>query len=216
MGADKMDIAGILAKRKPQLAVKRGFDIIISAAALAILWPLFLIIAAAIRIDSPGKVFYRQERIGKNGKPFYIFKFRSMVENADKKGPEITIGRDARITRVGAFIRKTKLDELAQLLNVLKGDMSFVGPRPEVGRYVRLYTAHQRQVLLVKPGITDYASIAYRNENDLLAKAEDPERCYIEKIMPDKIELNMKYLRDISLITDLKLILLTLVAVFRG
>ena len=216
LNAENMDIAGILAKRKPQLAMKRGLDFIISAVALMALWPLFLILAAAIRVDSPGKVFYRQARIGKDGKPFYIFKFRSMVENADQRGPEITISKDARITRVGAIIRKTKLDELAQLLNVLRGEMSFVGPRPEVERYVRLYTAYQRQVLLVRPGITDYASIAYRNENDLLAKAEDPERCYVEQIMPDKIELNMRYLREISPITDLKLIFLTLVAVFRG
>ena len=136
-----------------------------------------------------------------------------MVVDADKKGLSITVGRDSRITRVGAFLRKTKLDELAQLLNVLCGQMSFVGPRPEVPRYVELYTPYQRQVLLVRPGITDYASIAYRNENDLLADAGDPEKMYIETIMPDKIELNMKYLREISPLADLRLILKTVIAV---
>ena len=138
------------------------------------------------------------------------------MTDADKKGPAITVGRDRRITRIGAILRKTKLDELAQLLNVLAGQMSFVGPRPEVERYVRLYTPYQRQVLLVRPGITDYASIAYRNENDLLAGAEDPEKMYIEQIMPDKIELNMKYLREISPLADIKLILKTVAAVVKG
>lgn len=133
-----------------------------------------------------------------------------------RRGWRSPSGRDSRITRVGAVLRKTKLDELAQLLNVLAGQMSFVGPRPEVERYVRLYTPYQRQVLLVRPGITDYASIAYRNENDLLAGAEDPEKMYIEQIMPDKIELNMKYLREISPLADIKLILKTVAAVVKG
>ena len=188
-------------------------DIAISAAALCVLWPVLLLIALAIVVDDPGPVFYRQVRVGRGGRPFRIFKFRTMVVDADKKGLSITVGRDSRITRVGAFLRKTKLDELAQLLNVLCGQMSFVGPRPEVPRYVELYTPYQRQVLLVRPGITDYASIAYRNENDLLAGADDPERMYIETIMPDKIELNMKYLREISPLTDVRLILRTVLAV---
>ena len=190
-----MEIAAVLARRRPQLAAKRAMDIVLSAAALCVLWPVLLLIALAIVVDDPGPVFYRQVRVGRGGKPFRIFKFRTMVVDADKKGLSITVGRDSRITRVGALLRKTKLDELAQLLNVLCGQMSFVGPRPEVPRYVELYTPYQRQVLLVRPGITDYASIAYRNENDLLAGADDPERMYIETIMPDKIELNMKYLR---------------------
>ncbi len=190
-----MDIADVLARRKPQLIAKRAMDIVLSACALAVLWPLLLLIALAIWIDDPGPVFYRQVRVGRNGKTFRIFKFRSMVMDADKKGLAITVGRDSRITRVGAVLRKTKLDELAQLLNVLFGQMSFVGPRPEVPKYVELYTPYQRQVLLVRPGITDYASIAYRNENDLLAGAPNPEAMYIKQIMPDKIELNMKYLR---------------------
>lgn len=208
-----LEIAALLARRRPQLIAKRAMDIAISAAALCVLWPVFLLIALAIVIDDPGPVFYRQVRVGRGGRPFRIFKFRTMVVDADKKGLSITVGRDSRITRVGAFLRKTKLDELAQLLNVLCGQMSFVGPRPEVPRYVELYTPYQRQVLLVRPGITDYASIAYRNENDLLAGADDPERMYIETIMPDKIELNMKYLREISPLADLRLILKTVIAV---
>lgn len=211
-----MDIADVLARRKPQLIAKRAMDIVLSACALAVLWPLLLLIALAILIDDPGPVFYRQVRVGRNGKTFRIFKFRSMVMDADKKGLAITVGRDSRITRVGAVLRKTKLDELAQLLNVFLGQMSFVGPRPEVPKYVELYTPYQRQVLLVRPGITDYASIAYRNENDLLAGAPDPEAMYIERIMPDKIELNMKYLREISPLADIRLILKTIVAVIKG
>lgn len=211
-----MDIADVLARRKPQLIAKRTMDIVLSACALAVLWPLLLLIALVIWIDDPGPVFYRQVRVGRNGKTFRIFKFRSMVMDADKKGLAITVGRDSRITRVGAVLRKTKLDELAQLLNVFLGQMSFVGPRPEVPKYVELYTPYQRQVLLVRPGITDYASIAYRNENDLLAGAPNPEAMYIEQIMPDKIELNMKYLREISPLADIRLILKTIVAVIKG
>jgi len=211
----KMDIAQVLEKRKPQLMLKRLMDIAISGGALLVIWPVLLLIAVAIKIDDPGPVFYRQVRVGRNGKEFRIYKFRTMVVDADKKGLQITVGRDNRITRMGAFLRKTKLDELAQLINVFTGEMSFVGPRPEVPRYVNLYTPYQRQVLLVRPGITDYASIAYRNENDLLEGAEDPEKMYIETIMPDKIELNMKYLREISPIADIRLILSTIIAVIR-
>ena len=163
-----MDIAAVLEKRKLQLTLKRAMDIVISGCALAVLWPVLLLIALAIRIDDPGPVFYRQVRVGKDGKEFRIFKFRTMVVDADKKGLAITVGRDNRITRMGRLLRKTKLDELAQLINVFIGEMSFVGPRPEVPKYVNMYTPYQRQVLLVRPGITDYASIAYRNENDML------------------------------------------------
>ena len=212
----KMDVAETLSRRKPQLAFKRVMDVLISGSALCLLWPLLLLIALAIVIDDPGPVFYRQVRVGRGGKEFRIFKVRSMIADADRKGLQITVGRDSRITRVGAVLRKTKLDELAQLINVFLGQMSFVGPRPEVPRYVALYTPYQRQVLLVRPGITDYASIAYRNENDLLAGAEDPERKYIEEIMPAKIELNMRYLHEISPLCDLKLILRTVAAVVAG
>ena len=216
MQKQSMDIEEILSKRRGRLMLKRAMDIAISALALCALWPVFLIIALAIKLDDPGPVFYRQERVGKDGKIFRIFKFRSMVVDADKKGLAITVGRDRRVTRVGAFLRKTKLDELAQLINVLLGQMSFVGPRPEVEQYVKLYTPYQRQVLLVRPGITDYASIAYRNENDLLAGADDPQRMYIEEIMPAKLELNMKYLREISPLADIRLMLATVAAVMRG
>ncbi len=210
-----MDIAAVLEKRKPQLVLKRAMDIAISGCALAVIWPVLLLIALAIKIDDPGPVFYRQVRVGKDGKEFRIFKFRTMVVDADKKGLAITVGRDNRITRMGRILRKTKLDELAQLINVFIGEMSFVGPRPEVPKYVNMYTPYQRQVLLVRPGITDYASIAYRNENDMLEGAQDPERMYIDVIMPDKIELNMKYLREISPAADIRLILSTIIAVIR-
>ena len=212
----RMDIADVLKRRRGRLALKRVMDIAISGAALCVLWPVLLLIALAIVIDDPGPVFYRQVRVGRGGKEFRIFKFRTMVVDADKKGLQITVGRDSRITRMGALLRKTKLDELAQLLNVFLGQMSFVGPRPEVPRYVAMYTPYQRQVLLVRPGITDYASIAYRNENDLLAGAEDPERMYVEEIMPAKLELNMKYLRRVSPLEDIRLILATIAAVIRG
>lgn len=212
----RMDIADVLKRRRGRLALKRAMDIAISGAALCVLWPVLLLIALAIVIDDPGPVFYRQVRVGRGGKEFRIFKFRTMVVDADKKGLQITVGRDSRITRMGALLRKTKLDELAQLLNVFLGQMSFVGPRPEVPRYVAMYTPYQRQVLLVRPGITDYASIAYRNENDLLAGAEDPERMYVEEIMPAKLELNMKYLRRVSPLEDIRLILATIAAVIRG
>ncbi len=211
-----LEIAGILASRRGRLAVKRVMDVLLSLGALLLLSPVFALVAVLIVLDDPGPVFYRQERVGKDGKMFRIFKFRSMVVGADRTGPPLTIGHDRRVTRVGAILRRTKVDELPQILNVLLGQMSFVGPRPEVEEFVRLYTPYQRQVLLVRPGITDYASIAYRNENDMLSGAQDPRRMYVEQIMPDKIELNMKYLREISPVTDLRLIAATIAAVLRG
>ena len=212
---NQMDIEKVLKQRKLQLMLKRLMDVTVSGCALLMLWPVLLLIAAAIKIDDPGPVFYRQVRVGRGGKHFRIFKFRTMIVDADKKGLAITVGRDNRITRVGAFLRKSKLDELAQLINVFTGEMSFVGPRPEVPKYVDMYTPYQKQVLLVRPGITDYASTAYRNENDLPEGAEDPEKMYIEQIMPDKIELNMKYLREISPVADIRLIFKTIEAVIR-
>ena len=212
----QLDIADSLKKRRGRLALKRAFDVAVSGAALVALSPLFLVLALAVKLDSPGPVFYRQTRVGRGGKPFRIFKFRSMVDGADRRGPAITASGDPRITRTGAFLRRTKLDELAQLINVFLGQMSFVGPRPEVEQYVKLYTPYQRQVLLVRPGITDYASIAYRNESELLARADDPQRYYVETLMPAKIELNMKYLREISLAADLKLIFRTVAALAGG
>ena len=210
------EIEASLKKKRASLALKRAMDIVLSAGGIAVLSPVLLLIALAIVIDSRGGVFYRQVRVGRNGREFRIFKFRTMVSDADKRGLLITVGADSRITRVGKILRKTKLDELAQLFNVLKGDMSFVGPRPEVPRYVAMYTPAQRNVLLVRPGITDYASVAYRDENDLLAGADDPERVYIEEIMPAKLELNRQYLSQIGVLTDLKLIFSTVIAVARG
>lgn len=210
------EIEASLKKKRASLALKRAMDIVLSAGGIAVLSPVLLLIALAIVLDSRGGVFYRQVRVGRNGREFRIFKFRTMVSDADKRGLLITVGADSRITRVGKILRKTKLDELAQLFNVLKGDMSFVGPRPEVPRYVAMYTPAQRNVLLVRPGITDYASVAYRDENDLLAGADDPERVYIEEIMPAKLELNRQYLSQIGVLTDIKLIFSTVLAVVRG
>ena len=187
----------------------RLFDIIFSAFGLVVLAPVFAAICLKIKLGSTGSCFYIQERIGKDGKPFGLYKFRTMRIGADSEGL-LTVGEhDQRITRVGYFLRKTKLDELPQLLNVLKGEMSLVGPRPEVRKYVELYTEEQRKVLSVRPGITDYASIEYVKENELLSQAEDPERTYIEQVMPDKIKLNMRYLEHYNLIEYFKIILLT-------
>lgn len=187
----------------------RFFDILGSVLPFIILSPLFLVVYVLIRLESKGGAFYAQERIGKNGKPFKLYKFRSMRTDADK-GSQITIGgHDPRITRVGYFIRKYKIDELPQLWNVFIGDMSLVGPRPEVKRYVDLYTPEQRKVLTVRPGITDWASIEYVDENTILGQAEDPEKAYIEQIMPDKIRYNMKWIENQSVIEYFRLILLT-------
>lgn len=195
--------------------MKRIIDIMASGCGLLVLSPIFLILAIWIKLDSKGPVFYRQVRVGKNGKDFRIFKFRSMVVNADK-GSLITVGgRDPRITRSGYYIRKYKLDELAQLINVFIGDMSLVGPRPEVRKYVDLYTEEQKKVLTVRPGITDYASIEYMDENVLLEKSSDPDKTYIEEIMPAKIELNMRYINNPKLYEYFKLIFLTIFKIAR-
>lgn len=168
-----------------------------------------IIIAILIKLDSKGPIFFRQVRVTKNGREFKILKYRTMRVGSDKYS-QITVGKDSRITKVGDFLRKYKLDEIPQLINVLIGDMSLVGPRPEVPKYVALYTEEQREILKVRAGITDYASIEFSNENDILANETDPEKAYIEKIMPRKIELNKKYLSEISVMTDIKIILLTI------
>ncbi len=195
------------------MACKRLFDIICAALGLIVLSPLLLVVSLLVGITSPGGVFFRQERIGKDGKPFRIFKFRSMRK--DNAGLKITTGNDSRITPVGRFLRKSKIDELPQLINVLVGDMSFVGPRPEVADYVDLYTPYQRQVLQVRPGITGIASIRFRNENDLLTASDDPNRTYIEEIMPRKIRLDLEYIPHASVPYDIKLIFQTLGAVIK-
>ena len=189
--------------------MKRLFDIVASGLGLLCLSPLLLIVAIWIKLDSPGPVFFRQVRVGRHNKDFRIFKFRSMRVGSDK-GSQITVGgHDSRITRSGYFIRKTKIDELPQLINVFIGDMSLVGPRPEVRYYVDMWTPEQLHVLDVRPGITDPASIRYRNENELLEKAEDPEKYYVEVIMQDKIKLYLEYVEKHSFLYDLKLIFQT-------
>lgn len=193
--------------------MKRCFDILFSAIGLILLSPLFLVLAICIIADSEGGIFYRQTRVGKGNKDFRLYKFRSMYTASDKKGLLTVSNHDSRITRVGYFIRKYKLDELPQLINVLTGDMSFVGPRPEVRKYVDLYTEEQMHVLDIRPGITDAASIKYRNENEILATQENPEQYYIEHIMPDKLTINLEYVRHHSVSKDIRLIWETFVAV---
>lgn len=193
----------------------RFCDIVFSFFGLLLLSPLFLIVALWIVIDDPGPVFYRQQRVGRDNKDFGLLKFRSMRVGADKMSL-ITIGdRDPRVTRAGYYIRKYKLDELPQLWNVLVGNMSLVGPRPEVRRYVDLYTEEQKRVLSVRPGITDYASIEYIDENTLLAKSDDPDKTYIDEIMPAKIALNMRYINHQTLGEYFKIIFLTFAKIKR-
>ncbi len=190
--------------------MKRFFDIIASGCGLLVLSPVFLVMAIWIKLDSKGPVFYRQVRVGRNNRDFYIFKFRSMRVGADK-GSLVTIGgRDPRITRSGYFIRKYKLDEFPQLINVFLGQMSLVGPRPEVRHYVNYWTPEQMHVLDVRPGITDPASIKFRNENELMEKADDPEEYYINVIMQEKIRLYLEYVRNASFLYDIKLIFQTI------
>ena len=194
--------------------LKRIFDLLCGTLGLLVLSPLWLWVALLIWLDDRGGVLFAQERVGYKGRPFRMLKFRSMVFDAEKLGKQLTVGRDPRITKVGHFLRKSKLDELPQLINVLRGEMSLVGPRPEVPHYVALYTPAQRHVLEVLPGITDPASIRYRDENDLLAKAENPEKMYIEEIMPDKIQLNLDYAARANVLTDIGVIIKTLQRVF--
>ncbi len=193
---------------------KRGLDLLVSALALLALWPLLLLIGVAVRLDSPGPALFRQERIGRFGRPFRILKFRTMQFRVHPDGPLITTADDPRTTAVGRRLRASKLDELPQLVNVLKGDMSLVGPRPEVSKYVALYPAIDREVVLsVRPGITDQAAVQFRNEGELLAAADDPERCYVEEILPRKLRLYGDYVRGRSFRGDLRLLWRTVLAV---
>lgn len=191
--------------------VKRLFDFLASLFGIIIISPILIIVAIAIKVDSKGPVMFLQKRVGRYGNPFYIYKFRTMVTDAEKLGTQITIGKDNRITKVGSFLRKYKIDELPQLFNVLKGDMSLVGPRPEVPRYVELYSEEERRVLEVRPGITDLASLRYKDENDILGKVENPEDYYINVIMKDKLKLNLEYIEKSNLIFDISLILKTII-----
>ena len=195
--------------------LKRIFDIVCSFLGIILLSPLLFVLYLAVALSSKGGGLYKQLRIGKDGKEFYLFKFRTMFLNSDSKGLLTVGGRDPRITSVGYFLRKYKMDELPQLFNVFFGDMSLVGPRPEVKKYVDLYTPHQREVLKVRPGITDYASLEYFEENDVLAAASDPEATYINEVMPKKLQLNEKYIKEAGLITDLKIILRTIISIVR-
>ncbi len=194
--------------------MKRAFDIFISAVTLVVLSPIFLIIALAILITMGWPIFFRQTRIGKDSKAFKIIKFRTMIKRADKQGLPITTGQDPRVTPSGRILRKTKLDELPQFLNVFWGQMSLVGPRPEVPRYVRMYSRKQMRVLSVKPGLTDPAAIAYRDEETILAGYDDPEKAYIEHIMPDKLKLNLSYIEKASFTGDLALLFRTFTKLF--
>ena len=185
--------------------MKRLLDMLAASAALLVLAPLFGAVALAIKLDSPGSVFFTQQRIGKSFRPFWIFKFRTMTQ-ADPTALPLTVGADPRITRVGAFLRRSKIDELPQLLNILKGDMTLVGPRPEVPRYVEAFRRDYEEILTVRPGLTDLASLKYRDESALLARSSDPEEEYLKRVLPDKIRLGKEYIRRSSLIYDLNLI----------
>ncbi|MCK4956709.1 MAG: sugar transferase [Candidatus Cloacimonetes bacterium] len=193
----------------------RFFDVIFSFLGLLILLPIMIIVSLMILLESKGGVFYKQLRVGKDNRIFKLYKFRSMTIGSDKKGL-ITVGsKDSRITKIGYFIRKYKIDELPQLLNVLIGEMSLVGPRPEVKKYVELYTKEEKQVLSVKPGITDYASIEYSEENILLGKSKNPEQTYIKEIIPAKIALNMKYINNKTIIEYFRIIILTIIKILK-
>jgi len=201
--------------------LKRAFDVALSFVALVFLIPLFLVIGALIKLNSPGPVFYRGTRIGLHGEPFRIFKFRTMVFDADMKGPSSTAADDNRITPIGRFVRRFNIDELPQFINVLTGKMSIVGPRPQVPWAVRLYTEEERTILSVRPGITDWATIWVRDEGERLRGSSDPDRDYLDKVWPEKRRLQLEYVRDHSLLTDIRIMLKTLDVhlvsrVFRG
>ena len=196
--------------------LKRAFDLFFAMIGLLFLSPVFGLLAVAVKFSDGGPVLYRQQRVGQGGSLFAILKFRSMVVNAEKLGLSVTKAGDPRITRVGRFMRKTKLDELPQLWNVLVGDMSFVGPRPEVPRYAALYTVEQNRVLTLKPGITDLATLEFRNEEELLRSAADTEKFYLEYCLPRKIELNLAYARTANVWEDTKIIIRTLLSMGSG
>lgn len=204
----------ILEKKKVSLFLKRVFDVVMSAILLVILLPVFLILAIWIKLDSKGPVFYRQERVTVYGRKFRIFKFRTMVQNADKEGSLITLGQDTRITKIGSKIRKCRLDEIPQLLNIFKGDMSFVGTRPEVTKYVDKYTDEMRATLLMPAGVTSKASIEYKNEDEImdtfLNKGENIDSIYLEHILPEKMKYNLEYIENFSLLEDIKICIRTI------
>ena len=203
----------ILKKKQVGLAAKRLFDVVVSAVMLLILAPVFLVLAIAIKLDSEGPVFYRQVRVTQYGQQFRIFKFRSMVSNADKIGTQVTVGNDSRITRVGKLIRKCRLDELCQLIDIFRGTMTFVGTRPEVPKYVAAYTPEMMATLLLPAGVTSLASIMYKDEDELLADAEDVDKTYIEKVLPGKMRYNLKAIELFGFWGDIKVMFMTVFAV---
>ncbi|WP_419180953.1 sugar transferase [Fusobacterium perfoetens] len=205
----------ILKKKKLSLILKRIFDIVVSLIMLIILLPVFIFLGIAIKIDSKGPVFFRQERITQYGKTFKIFKFRTMVNNAEKLGTQVTVGNDARITKVGKFIRDCRLDEIAQLLNILTGDMTFVGTRPEVKKYVNYYTKEMMATLLLPAGVTSLASIYYKDEAKLLDKSNNPDKTYVEEVLPGKMKYNLQSIREFNFFEDIKTMLKTVVAVIK-
>ena len=205
----------VLSKRKTQILIKRILDIFICGLIFIITLPIFLIIAFCIKITSKGPVFFKQMRVGKDMKEFAILKFRTMVADADKKGVQLTTGDDKRITGFGKILRKTNLDEMPQLINVIKGDMSIVGTRPEVKRYVDCYTDEMYATLLLEPGMLSNASVKYKDENSLLSEAGNPVEVYINKILPDKMKYNLEYLSEVSILTDIKIIGRSIACMFK-
>ena len=205
----------VLKKKKLSLILKRIFDIVVSFIMLIILSPVFVFLGIAIKIDSKGPVFFRQERITQYGKTFKIFKFRTMVNNAEKLGTQVTVGNDARITKVGKFIRDCRLDEIAQLLNILTGDMTFVGTRPEVKKYVNHYTKEMMATLLLPAGVTSLASIYYKDEAKLLDKSNNPDKTYIEEVLPGKMKYNLQSIKEFNFFEDIKTMLRTVVVVIK-
>ena len=209
----------LLRKKKLSIILKRIFDILVSFIMLVIASPIFLVLAIAIKIDSKGPVFYRQERITQYNRKFRIFKFRTMVQNADKIGSLITLGQDSRITRIGKIIRKCRLDELPQLINVLLGDMTFVGTRPEVKKYVDCYSEDMKATLLMKAGVTSLASMLYRNEDEIMnkyiAKGETIDEIYVNRVLPDKMKYNLEYIEKFSIVEDIKIMINTVLVVLK-
>ena len=205
----------VLKKKRLSLILKRIFDIVVSLIMLIILLPVFIILGVAIKIDSSGPIFFRQERITQYGRTFRIFKFRTMVNNAEKLGTQVTVGNDSRITRVGSFIRECRLDEISQLLNILTGDMTFVGTRPEVKKYVDHYTNDMMATLLLPAGVTSLASIYYKDEAELLEKSANPDKTYVEEILPEKMKYNLQSIKKFNFLEDIKIMFMTVLAVIK-
>lgn len=205
----------VLKKKRLSLILKRTFDIVVSLVMLIILLPVFILLGIAIKVDSSGPIFFRQERITQYGRKFKIFKFRTMVNNAEKLGTQVTVGNDSRITKVGSFIRDCRLDEISQLLNILTGDMTFVGTRPEVKKYVDHYTNDMMATLLLPAGVTSLASIYYKDEAELLEKSNNPDKTYVEEILPEKMKYNLQSIEKFNFMEDIKIMFMTVLVVIK-